>query len=110
VLNPERPKFVIHADKTTPVPERVGSRRDPFLADEFDVSVAADGSSGVVLHRRGTTEGRTLRVSAHANDYQKVKVYEAASSDGSLIGRLAGGAAVINGKVVTDLGVLGGMF
>jgi hypothetical protein len=104
------PKYVIEADKDAAHPSALGRLRVRILADEFKVDVAADASNAAVTHRLGTTEGNTFHVSPKPNYYKAVRVYEAASSDGSVIGQMVGGAVVINGKIVTELRILRGAF
>lgn len=104
------PKYVIEADKEAAHPSALGRRRERILADAFEVNVTADASSAAVTHRLGTTEGNTFHVSPKQNYYKSVRVFEAASSDGGVIGQMVGGAVVINGKIVTELRILRGAF
>jgi hypothetical protein len=104
------PKYVIEADKNATHPSALGNPRVRVLADAFNVDVAADVSNAAVTHRLGTAEGNTFHVSPKANYYKAVRVYEAASSDGSVIGQMVGGAVVINDKIVTELRILRGAF
>jgi len=106
----QNPKYVIEADQDNTHPSASGRKRARFLADAFEVDVAADASNAAVTHRLGNTEGNTLHVSPRPNFYKAVRVYEAASADGGVIGQMVGGAVVINGKIVTELRILRGMF